>query len=255
MIESADRVIAGLATPAAADMPDIMGFGLPARAEIAVLGSKGRALLYDGDRIGARESLARALDCDGMSFPPFAVHAVGTAALLEAATGHLERGEELARRALEIAREANLVAHPAPADALLALGRVALARADTQQASHLLEEAAARASQNRRSTLVAQIRGESALLAMASGDPVDGLRRLAAPAGEPPVPIGLSARLTAIRGRLLIATADLARARAVLEASTGPTTADLHAAFVALAVAEQDTPAARKALDAVDDRR
>jgi LuxR family maltose regulon positive regulatory protein len=63
VIDAADRVLAALGTPAAAEVPDIMGLGLPARAEIAAVASKGRALFYDGDTAGARQWVARALDC------------------------------------------------------------------------------------------------------------------------------------------------------------------------------------------------
>src|SRR6185503_446657 len=119
------------------------------------------------------------------------VHTHGALALVDAWAGRLDSAEALATRAVAIAREAGLVTHAATGDALLALGMVARERGEVGRSDHLLDEGGARAALNRRFMLQAVHRAELALLHLAAGRPVDGLRVLAdEPPGAPPLPPG-----------------------------------------------------------------
>ena len=250
VIQAADRLLAALETPAARDIPDVLGLGRADYVEMAALVSRGRALLYEGQPAEAHEWLSRAVAAAGMSSAHPATHALGTLAMVEALAGRLVKAKALATRALTIAQEADLVAHPTAADALLALGQVERERNDLDLAQHLLDEGADRAAQSRRFMLEAVHRAEAALLQLALGAPDEGLAALVptGPAG-PPLPRGLAARLVAVEARLVAVTTGAGRARAVLASYDLAPTPDLRAASAHVALAARDVATARQVVD------
>ena len=120
-----------------------------AMAEIIALVAKGRASFYEGRTSDATYWATLGTMCEGMSFPPFAAHSLGSLALIEAHDGNLTRAHDLATRALSVAREVGFVGHIATGDALLALGVIFRERGDFEKATVLLQEAATIASQSR----------------------------------------------------------------------------------------------------------
>ncbi len=155
-IEAADRVLNELELSGRHHIPDVLGLGLPDNLEHLALNSKGRALFYDGDPTSAA-CLHRTVVGEGRTRVAFVVaaRALGSAALVEAWTGHLTLAESIGQRALDMVQDAGLAAHPSAADGLLALAIVAYERGDLAQATHLLHEAGSRSRMTRRHTLLA----------------------------------------------------------------------------------------------------
>ena len=138
------------------DEPIPMILGLTSRRHLTTqcLGSVGRAYFLDGEVDLAQLWLTKTLESDGASYPVYAVHGLGALALAEAWKGNLTIAETLANRALDIANEHDLVSHPAPADAYLALARVAIDHGELGKAALWHHEGATRAASNRRTALV-----------------------------------------------------------------------------------------------------
>jgi LuxR family maltose regulon positive regulatory protein len=177
------------------------------------------------------------------------LRALGSAALVEAWTGHLREAESLGERALGLANEADIVAHPSTGDGLLALGWVAYERGDLDRASHLLEQAASRARVNQRYALLA-IHGLClALTELALGHQDHAMDALAEEPGDPPIPRGIAARRRAVQARVLMASGDMAGARKLLSATDLPASPELRAAAIHLAVVRADAPRVRSLLD------
>jgi LuxR family maltose regulon positive regulatory protein len=244
-IDAADRVLADVKAREPREIPDVLGLGLPSNIEHLALNSKGRALFYDGDPAAGREYIARSLEKGGSASPSLLLRALGSAALVEAWTGHLVEAESLGERALGMANETDLVAHPSTADGLLALALVAYERNELDQASHLLEEAASRSRVNRRYTLLAIHGMGAALIDLALRRPDAALRALEVDPGDPPIPQGIAARRRAIEAHLLMASGDMAGARALI-AIDAPPTPELRAAAIHLSLARGDGTRARK---------
>ncbi len=247
-IEAADRVLNELELSGRHHIPDVLGLGLPDNLEHLALNSKGRALFYDGDPTTARAYIGESLEKGERASPSLLLRALGSAALVEAWTGHLTLAESIGQRALDMVQDAGLAAHPSAADGLLALAIVAYERGDLDQATHLLHEAGSRSRMTRRHTLLAFHALYAARIALAQNDPERALAALATEPGDPPIPRGIAAALDAVHVRLLTASGDLAAARNVLADAALPCTSDLHAAAVHVELAQGDMTQAKALL-------
>ena len=211
----------------------------------------GRALLHTGDLAQASERLQPVVAHGSGVHLLFLVHALGTAATVEAWAGNLRAAERFGRQALDVAEAGGLGEDLGAADAYLALGVVARERNQLALAPPLLDEALARARQNRRHALLWAVYGELAELRLAQGQLAQGVRLLRETPGEglPPAPTGVAARLRAINARLLLGTLDPDGAARVL----GPPADGVDVttpARVLAAIDRVDLPAARKLLAA-----
>ena len=184
------------------------------------------------------------------SYPPWLVHATGTAAYCEALAGRLDAAVGRAERALAIAEETGLRQHPACADAHLALARVHTQRGELDDAKAQLGEALAAARANRRHLLVGVQRAEWAEWTRVTSRP-EALAAVTAgaPAGAPPAPEGLRSRLLATEVRLYLVAGRHERAAAMLAASDARWTCDLAAAQAAVCAASGDLAGVRKVVD------
>jgi ATP/maltotriose-dependent transcriptional regulator MalT len=192
------------------DLPAIAGLTGLADLEFAVEGTIGRALLQMGDIDGARQHLTPRLAEGSGVHLLFLIHGFGIAATAEAWAGNLGAAERLARQAFDVAEAGRLTPDPSSADAFLALSVVARERNDLARAADLLDEAHARARQNRRHALLWAVHAERAQLSLSLGRPAQGLRILRDARGEghPPAPPGIAARLRAVSAKLLLASLD-----------------------------------------------
>ncbi len=179
------------------------------------------------------------------------IHSTGALAHIAARDGELDEAAALASRALEVLGDEELVGHPASATAHLALGSVARDRNQLARAALSLDEAHHRIRRNRRFALLSVHAGEAALLALAQGELEAGFDAVLRTRndGRPPPPPAPAARLAAVEARLHLAGGDVDRASHVLRVFAGLRTGDIIAAEAAVAVAQRDVPAARKALD------
>jgi LuxR family maltose regulon positive regulatory protein len=121
--------------------------------EALALGSLGRAHLLAGDLDEARRVLQRTAQSPGAQYTVYRIHVLGSQALVEAWTGRLDAAQRLAEEALLLARDVQLLLHPAPADAYLALSLVAIHRGRPQAAAFERHEGTVRAASNLRSQL------------------------------------------------------------------------------------------------------
>ena len=150
-IDHAQRAVALLESNPDVVMPDILQRGDHESLLTIALVSGGRGYFLAGDRSTARVWLDRSLNTEGAGYSVWRVSALGSLALVEAWSGRTRRAESLAEEALEIAREVGLLAHPAVADAYLALADVSIERGEPRRAGLSHYEAMVRASANRRS--------------------------------------------------------------------------------------------------------
>ncbi|HEX5729369.1 LuxR C-terminal-related transcriptional regulator, partial [Microbacterium sp.] len=135
-------------------LPDLMGLTHAALLQTLSLGSRGRAHLLAGDLPEAREWLTRSLESPGAQYSAYRIHLLGSLALVEAWAGRLQIAKTLAEEALGLARDVNLLIHPAPADAYLALALVAVHRGLPQSAAFARHEGGVRAASNQRIQLM-----------------------------------------------------------------------------------------------------
>ncbi len=165
-------------------MPDLIRMtDLPLLSALAI-GSVGRAHFYLGNAGEARDWLERGLEAPGGSYGPYRVHMLGSLALVDAWEGRLVRAAELADEALELARELQLLNHPAPADAYLARALVAIQRGEPEAGAFALHEGHVRASSNGRVQLLWIAHAESSLV-----DPEGTDAAAVPPTGTPPPPL------------------------------------------------------------------
>lgn len=141
-----------------------------------------RADLLLGDFAGARIAADEALQSEGSRhYGPYRVQLAGTLALVEAWAGRLERAAALAEGALDLARDLDLLPHPAPADAHLARAIVAIQRGEAEAGAHSLHEGSIRAAANQRTQLMWIAHLASALI-----DPCGTDAAAIEPHGAPP---------------------------------------------------------------------
>lgn len=142
-----------LQADADAPLPDLLGLTDRELLQTLVAVATGRAHLLAGQWAEAREWLRRGVDSPGGQYSVYRVHALGSLALLEALCGHLNTAQQLADEALELARDRDLLVHPAPADAYLAGAVVSVHRGEPDRGALALHEGAVRAASNRRTQL------------------------------------------------------------------------------------------------------
>lgn len=134
--------------------PDILGLTHPSFLHTLAYTSGGRAHFLAGDFDRARRWFDGALAGPGAEYSPYRVHLLGSIALLDAWCGRASSATVLAKEALELAADAQLLAHPAPADAYLAAALAAVERGEPRGAALHLHEGIVRAESNRRSQLL-----------------------------------------------------------------------------------------------------
>ena len=218
-------------------MPDLIRMtDLPMLSALAI-GSIGRAHFYLGNAEEARDWLERGLEAPGGSYGPYRVHMLGSLALVEAWEGRLVRAAELADEALELARELQLLNHPAPADAYLARALVAIQRGEPEAGAFALHEGHVRASSNGRVQLLWIAHAESSLV-----DPEGTDAAAVPPTGTPPPP--LRARRAARAGPAAGAADAAARRRAGAEIDWSALLFEDIAGLLASRDAGRGTPAA-----------
>ncbi|WP_214467314.1 LuxR C-terminal-related transcriptional regulator [Microbacterium flavescens] len=162
-------------------VPDLLGLSSKPYLAFLARGSLGRAHLFMGDLVAARAHLATALALPGYAYTPYRVHLLGSLALVEAINGRLGVGTVLSDEALETARSADLLAHPAPADAYFARAIVAIQRGEPDVGALALTEGIVRSAANQRTQLMWMGHAIAMLI-----DPADEQVASVEPPGPPP---------------------------------------------------------------------
>jgi LuxR family maltose regulon positive regulatory protein len=227
---------------------DVLGLTSLPMLEIVTLVALGRAEHYLGRDDEARDVLDRAAARSEGVFLPWYLHSLGARALVEAMSGNLRAATELAARVMHAAAGAGIDAHPATAEARLAIAVVRREQDELDDASFALDEAGALIRSSRRGSLQCLYLAESAWLGLALG------------ATQPPVPElepfrtlpAFSARLAAARVRQRLSVRDIEGAALAIAAHGGPKTVDVDLAEVAVAVARRELSSARRLVDDVD---
>lgn len=218
--------------------PDLLGLTHPSFLHTLARTSGGRAHFLAGDFVRARRWFDDALAGPASSYSPYRVHLLGSIALLDAWCGRITAATALAQEALELAADAQLLAHPAPADAYLAAALAAVERGEPRNAALNLHEGIVRAEANRRSQLL-----WIGHLLRASIDPDDPTNaRPQCPGGPPPI-VDLALRAEAAR---------VTRGKGTRTFDEGPTAAwsPVVAEGIAAALADHQPALARRRLQA-----
>ncbi len=204
-ITTATRAIQMLQDLDGAPVPSLLGLTDPESLETLVTVSGGRAHFLAGHFAAARDWLERALVTAGAGYSIWRISALGSLALLDAWGGSIADAEMHAAEALGVARDGGVLAHPAVADAYLAMAFAALERGEPHRAAPSLHAGLLRAESNRRTQLLWVGRLGSVELEAAEGHPDRAMATLVAAAndiGSPPPPV-VAERLLALRCRLL----------------------------------------------------
>jgi LuxR family maltose regulon positive regulatory protein len=162
-------------------VPDLLGLSSKPYLAFLARGSLGRAHLFMGDLVAARAHLTTTLALPGYAYTPYRVHLLGSLALVEAINGRLGAAAVLSDEALETARTADLLAHPAPADAYLARAIVAIQRGEPDVGALALTEGNVRSAANQRTQLMWMGHAIAMLI-----DPADDQVAAVEPPGPPP---------------------------------------------------------------------
>ena len=143
-----------------------------------------RALLPGRSPRRARSGCSGSSTSEGGSLRPLSRAGARKPRAGRAWRGRLVRAAELIDEALELARELQLLNHPAPADAHLARALVAIQRGEPEAGAFALHEGHLRASSNGRVQLLWVAHAESRLI-----DPEGTDAAAAPPVGSPPFPL------------------------------------------------------------------
>jgi LuxR family maltose regulon positive regulatory protein len=249
VITAADAVLQVLDEIDPADVPDI--FQLTSRSSLWTIatGSRARAQWALGDIDAARAGFASVLEHDDV-YPPWLVHTLSAAAMLEAWVGNLRAATDLAHRALRTAARADLSAHPSTLDARVALACVHREEGQLRKARYDLEGAAAIAARTRRPVTTAILAVEEARWQLASGVVDQAMIVLEKHRADGlPLPAQIDHHLAATEVRLLVELGELDRARSVLDRVGEPLPDVLVTAAVHIAVADGDLARAQTLLD------
>jgi LuxR family transcriptional regulator, maltose regulon positive regulatory protein len=243
-VAAADRVLHDVDNLADAELPQVLGIiGTRRDVTAAARHTRGVALWCQG-KAAARACLESVLGGEGHAV--WEVSALGSLALCDAWSGLLTSGDQLAARALSLARQLELDHQSVTTDAYIALTHVARERDQLAQAATFLEEAARSASPSRRPIAASLVGTERAMLALAMGGPEDGLAVLAAHRvrTHPAQPPAIRSHRQAVEARLLTMIGDFEGAERALDLASDDT-ADIAAARVHLSVERRDAQAAR----------
>ena len=163
-LEEGMRALRLAEAAAGIETPDLLRLTDRSMLATLAMASIGRAHFYLGDADQSHQWLRRALDSAGAAYGAFRVHILGSLALADAWQGRLVQAAELADEALELARELELLTHPAPADAYLAKALVAIQHGEPEAGAIALHEGYLRASSNGRVQVMWIAHAESRLI-------------------------------------------------------------------------------------------
>jgi len=243
-VAAADRALRAVETVGDTPLPNVLGL-LGSRQDVSAAArvTRGTALLHQGETTSARTALE---DVTDRSHVVWQIRALGSMALLEAWCGRLTLGDELAARALSLARQVGIHDQPITTDAYLALAHVARQRDELDRAASCLDQAAREASPSHDRVAATVVTVERALLALTTRGPADGLAVLAArrSVAHPPHPRAVHARQRAVEARLRAMIGDVEGAERALGTGAEDNT-DVVAARVRLAIERGDLAAAR----------
>lgn len=244
-LEGSGRAASGAsALDDGATVPSALGL-VSDPADVAAAASivRGAALVHLGSFAEARDSLRSNLD--GLH-DRWQMLALGSLALLDAWSGHLDRAEQHAHRLLHLGEQLGRDSDPSAVDAMLALAVVARSRGRFDAARHLLDLASSAVQPGDGVLRAANVVNERALLAVAEGDPASGLAALAArpSGGARGVSAPVSGRSAAVEADVFLANGDLERAARALSAAPSEAP-DALSARVRLELARGDRTAAR----------
>ncbi len=224
-------------------------FGLTSRASLRViaLGSHAIALWHAGHVEEAQTALKALAESDDTA-ELWKVSVLGALALLEAWSGRLRLAEHYASQA--IASVGLQRPDPETIDAQLAMAHVLRERNRLRQAGPFLDRAQALATATQRSVSLAVLAGERALLNLAEGQPVAGLRCVTTfrVSGHPPPPFAIESRLRAIEGHLLLEIGRDAQADLVIDGAGRRQSPEMTAVALQAAVARRDIQTAGELL-------
>jgi LuxR family maltose regulon positive regulatory protein len=228
-------------------LPNVLG--LTGSREDVLAGANtaiGMALLQQGHLDAARARLESAID-EGHFFTQ--VRALGALSLVEAWSGRLRVADQLAARAIALARHLGLDHGPIIADACLTLAHVALRRDQEDRARELLDKTEMHAKRIRSRLVSVSVANERALLALAGNQPAAGFTILAARRArmQTSMPSTLIATRRAIEAQLYCALGDFENAAQALELAPVET-CEIAAARLQLAVERGDLQTAREVL-------
>lgn len=153
-LEKGVSAISALAEHGDAPVPPLLQLTQRPLLETLAMTSIGRAHFFRGDFDAARTVLAETLQTEGANYGTYRVHIIGSLALVEAWSGRVQLALDLAAEALELAREHNLLTHPAPADAYLARAVASIQRGEPEAGALALHEGTVRAAANQRTQLM-----------------------------------------------------------------------------------------------------
>ncbi|MBV8161840.1 MAG: hypothetical protein JO265_13025 [Acidimicrobiia bacterium] len=237
-VAAADRVLAAAESVEDAELPNLFGLtcsrrDIKAGARVA----RAVALMYDADLSAARRDLEA---MDEAAHGIWRSSALGALALIEAWSGNLKRGEELARRALLLAGSLGQDDR-ARTTAWLALALVARERADLERAATILEDVLWAGGTQQRAVAV-WVATEQALIALASDVPPAGVAALGGclVSAHPSLPAGVLARRSAAHAQVLLASGDIAAAQEVAAVGVRGGSVELTAVRVRLALERGD---------------
>lgn len=146
----AQQMLASASQPA---LDSVALFGSPELLMLLATLAEGRALFLLGALEESRAVLREARDLVPAGYGHYRIHTLGALALTSAWDGHLNEATEAADEALHLARDLELLAHPAAADAYLARATVALQRGAPDAGALALHEGHVRAIANARHQL------------------------------------------------------------------------------------------------------
>lgn len=244
---AAQRVLDAIDSVQEADLPNVLGL-TGTRVDVAggAHVARGTVGLFDGRLSAARWDLEAVSD---EAHGRWRASALGCLSLVEAWSGNLTKGDELAGQALSLADE---LGHDAPArsTAWLALALVARRREEFGRAEALLDALELTGATQRRAVGI-WVATERALLALAA----NGATAAAAVLGgrqaspHPSMPDGVLAQRRAAEAHVLVASDQLEAAQAALDDGFGGESSETMAARTRVALSRGDTTSARALLD------
>jgi LuxR family maltose regulon positive regulatory protein len=231
--------------------PNLLSVTSPELLQTLTLVSGARAHLLAGNADESSQWMTSALNSAGISYPLYAIGALGTRALIDAWAGRLVDAQLAAHQALSLARQVGGLFHAVIADAHLALAQVALEQGRMRDAAGPLHEGIVRSAWNRRDQLLWISRLQTSEMHSGDGYAADLesiVTAVTAEATTPPPP-AVAGRLVALRARhLRLRAAPEAAARAA--ARGHPADPDVLFETVAAALTMEHNDRARSLLAA-----
>jgi LuxR family maltose regulon positive regulatory protein len=246
-VAAAGRVLSGLST-APPELPDVLGATTVDGIRRVTLLNGGAAAAYLG-RTGQARRWVRAASAVVPDHAASDVYAAALEALLDAWGGRLRAAHQRGTLAVALAAQSGLPAHPEIVLAQLALATVAREQDRLDEAARHLDQAAVLLERGAPCALLGVHAAETALLALAGGEPDAGLEALlghrARRASPPP---GVAARLAAAEARVLASTGDLVSSAQALERAP-LLTPEVAGVAIRIAVEQDDLRRAWSILD------